>query len=126
MKIGTKYFDISFVADTAKEAYLKACKWLANYIINDKVLSESVYKFIKVREDAFETEFRLEVYCVVDSTDIQKRFCAVCKEFHSAFYVNFNYDCNKCNMSAFRDRLNEAIAVKKTYLKNNLKNKKRK
>ena len=120
MQIGTKYFDIKFEAETAKEAYLKACKWVAKHIISDEGLKDSVYKFIKVRESPGYAEIRLEVFCALDDKDVQGRFCAVCKEFHSAFYVNFNYDCNRCNMITFRKRLQEALSIKKDFKRQNI------
>lgn len=123
MQMTKKYFEKDFKASKSKESYLKVCKWLAINIINDKILKDSTWKISKVKETDDFTIFRLELFCLLDDTEITTRFCEVCKEIHCSFFINEEYNCNRCNMMTFRKRLKESLDVKTTYRKEIVKNK---
>ena len=112
-----KYFEMIFKAETAKQAYLKACKWLATNIISKDELSETTWKTKKIEETATHASFKLELYCMLDDQEIAERFCTTCHDMHKSFFINEEYNCSRCNMITFRKRLKESLDVKKTYRK---------
>ena len=115
MQISEKYFERTFKAAKSKDAYMKVCKWLAINIISNKHLYDSTWKITKVKETPNWTKFKLELFCTLDDAEIADRFCKVCKEIHSSFFINEEYNCNRCNMITFRKRLKESLDVKTTY-----------
>ena len=117
MKISKKYFEKLFKSPDPKEAYLKACKWLANNILNKNELNESYYNISKVEQSDDITVFKLELYCMLESTEVTNRFCNTCKESHRSFYRNSKPNCFSCNMITYKDRLTESINIKSSYRK---------
>jgi len=115
MQISEKYFERTFKAAKSKDAYMKVCKWLAINIISNRHLQDSTWKITKVKETPNWTKFKLELFCTLDDAEIADRFCKACKEIHCSFFINEEYNCNRCNMITFRKRLKESLDVKTTY-----------
>ena len=115
MQISEKYFERTFKAAKSKDAYMKVCKWLAINIISNRHLQDSTWKITKVKETPNWTKFKLELFCTLDDAEIADRFCKACKEVHCSFFINEEYNCNRCNMITFRKRLKESLDVKTTY-----------
>lgn len=116
MKIAEKFFSKEFTAVKSKDAYLKACKWVANNVVNKITdIGETFWKIEKIVEEDTKTTFRLELYCLLDTKEEVDKFCANCKSMHKAFFINENYNCNRCNMKAYVDRMRIKLDVKKEY-----------
>jgi pantothenate kinase len=118
MKIAKVFYHKEFSANESKKAYLKACKWVANNVVNkESDIGETFWKIYKTFEDKDKTTFRLDLYCMLDAKDEKYRFCKACKEHHSSFYSNNVYNCNECKMITYVDRIEARLDIKEQYRK---------
>lgn len=117
MEISVKFYSQTFVSETQKDAYLKACRWIAkNVISDDKLSAMSTWRVIKI-DDAEQPTVVLDLYCTYNESVLISSFCKSCKEFHSSFYINQQQNCNCCNMQAYRTQISDVAKNKKTYAK---------
>lgn len=115
-----KIFSKSFQAKTMKDAYLKACKWIANNIMsNDKISKICSYQIIKngFNSESNSRECILDVYVNISEKEILEHHCAICKETHKSFFINEETNCNYCKIAAFDRRLEEKIKIIESYVK---------
>lgn len=117
MLFSEKFFEEEFKAPTYKDAYMKACKWLGKYVIGKKDLSTGITWEITKNEssDSGIPTVTLRLYATLEEKEFVYRFCRVCKEFHSSFYINQQQNCNNCNMQAYRGQILEKIKMKQKY-----------
>lgn len=104
-----KSFYIS--AGSEKEAYLKGCKQLAKYLASKKYKNLS-FKIERTKE---ENGFIFTIFSNLDLGKEQRDFCKVCREFHCNFYVNEEYNCNRCNLKSFLVRAEQKARVSKNF-----------
>ena len=117
MLFSEKFFEAEFKAPTYKGAYLKACNWLGKNVMGQKDLSVGITWTI-VKNDANDSgvpSVTLTLYATLEEKEFVYRFCRVCKEFHSSFYINQQQNCNNCNMQAYRGQILEKINMKQKY-----------
>mgnify|MGYP000998550713 CR=1 FL=1 len=116
-----QFYQTSFTGKTAKEAYLRSCKWVAKYVISKEVEigGETFWKTEKIL-DADSPTVKLELYAMLDLEDSTKNFCTKCQEFHNLFYMNQQFNCNKCNYTAFKKQMYEKMTIKKNWRKEKL------
>ncbi|MCX7924150.1 MAG: hypothetical protein N3B21_19400 [Clostridia bacterium] len=121
MKLSVKFHQEEFSDElSGKEAYLKACRWVAENVIRNEVeIGETFWKIEKVKEASLPT-FRLELYATLESGECTKSFCDRCKEYHSSFYLNQQYNCDACNFTAFKLQMEQKLRIKKAYRKERL------
>lgn len=113
MEHATKFYSQKFSAATMKEAYMKACKWVAtNILADDEISKDVVWKIIKSKDLP---TVELVLYGVVNDTEHVKSFCGSCQEFHKLFYINQQQNCNNCNMKAYRSQAVEKGRMKKSH-----------
>ena len=113
MEHGTKFYSKTFNANTTKDAYLKACKWVAtNILANDEISKDVVWKITKIKDLP---SVELELYGLVNDAEHVRQFCGACKQFHTLFYINQQQNCNNCNMMAYRSQAEEKGRIKKNY-----------
>lgn len=103
-----------FKAKTNKEAYLKACKWVAKNVVGKE--NEMRETFWKVEQEDIGT-YKLTLYCMLDYKDKERKFCEICQSYHKRFYYNEERDCSRCNLKAFKKRIDEGLTIKKAYRK---------
>ena len=113
MEHGTKFYSKTFNGPTMKDAYLKACKWVATNILADDEISKDVMWRIIKSKDLPTVE--LELYGMVNDSEHVSQFCRSCKQFHTLFYINQQQNCNCCNMKAYRSQAEEKGRLKKNY-----------
>jgi uncharacterized paraquat-inducible protein A len=121
MKIAIKFFEKEFTDEDSKQAYLNACKWVAQNIISKVEISDTMWKIEKKPKASYPT-FQLELYCMLNDTEGEKGFCTRCKELHCSFFVNEEYNCNRCNMKAYLRQAEDKLRIKKQYRKELLNN----
>lgn len=119
MKIAIKFFEKEFKSEESKNAYLKACKWVAKNIISKVEIGETFWNINKVENASLPT-FKLELYCMLDESEFRQGFCDKCQQFHKAFYINQFYNCNRCNMKTYTEYAESKLIIKKTYRKERL------
>lgn len=114
MKMTITLFEKTFKDKSlsVKEAYLKACKWVAKNVLTNEKLKDVLveYKIEKTK-----AEVTLILHCFLESEDERKRYCSMCKEFHESVFTNCSYNCNNCNLIALNKRQNTRLKVKKEY-----------
>lgn len=122
MQISKVFHTQEFVGETNKEAYLKACSWYAQYVMSKK-------SKVEVKKVLFKAEMldgrdsptcKLELYTIFDDNDFNKGRCAACEQFHSLFYVNEQYNCQKCSQRGYRDDLDKKLGRIASWFKKQL------
>lgn len=115
-----KFYERDFKAEKSKDAYLKACKFVASNILSkgSKVeVSKVTWDVERVdKEDGLPT-FRLSLYFKFDDTQTMQQTCEACKEFHKSFFINENYNCNRCNKVGYEKRVNQKLSIGSEYMK---------
>lgn len=112
MEVAMKIQTLAVKAQNEKEAYLKGCKKFAKFIASRK------YTNISVRVRRLEQNpnvFLFTFYTNSDLTEQKKKFCKLCKEYHSSFFVNEEYNCSRCNLNTFLSRVESKERVSKNF-----------
>lgn len=122
MLITEKYFEKSFVGKTAKEAYLKACKWISLNIISQKTPMDILQTSfsIDVIKEAEKPTVKVEIFCSLDEGQHRKEHCKRCKMFHSSVFHNQYYNCDKCSLKAHAQNMESKLKIKKEFRKKKL------
>lgn len=115
MYFGIEICSEIFMAHSQKESYLKAVKWYAT-----NVLTKNLAGVAATYEKKEDTTIILHVFILIDEKETLERHCTCCKELHHSFFVNENYDCNKCKLNAYKKRLTEKIKIKKEFCKSKI------
>ena len=121
MLLSVKFHEEEFKAEKSKDAYLKACKWVALNIISKEVeVGETTFSIKKVIKADLPT-FVVELYCSIEESTLNKSFCTKCIEFHSS-WLYFDQDklCNGCKMKAYLEDVKHKLSIKKSYRKKRL------
>jgi hypothetical protein len=119
VKLVSKYFEKDFVGSTGKDAYLKASKWVARFIISKVEIGETFWSIVKVESDS--PTFRLQLFSAIEEKEHRTSFCDKCKEFHKAFYINQQYNCDACNLTAYQQNMEKRLQVKSVYREERLR-----
>lgn len=110
----------TFYGESLKEAYTKAMKWYATYVVkNQKDLPDVMIKVIK-KEKADEPQVDLILYCALSEDELRKRHCKICKEVNQLFYIKGSVDCSICKIRAYQNRADEMSEIKKKIYKEKL------
>ena len=110
-----------FKAEGSKEAYLKACKFVASTVLSEKSKVEAskiVWDVTKVEEeeDSLPT-FLLTLYFKFDDTKFKDQTCQACKEFHKSFYINTDFNCSRCNKIGYEKNVQSKLMTGSQYIK---------
>lgn len=109
-----EFFKKKFVAETMKAAYMKACKWYATNVLSKDELHNVQIEFEKDSKSEFPT-IVIHLFAVLSEDQLRERYCKLCRESHSLFYMNSNYNCNRCEAKAYQQRTDEMLRVKLEY-----------
>lgn len=110
-------FEKSFSDDVSKNAYLKACKWLANNLYNKVELSESLYvQIIKNNEEKSPT-FVVKIFAKNSETKCKEDFCKKCRTINTVFYQVEKPNCDNCKANAFHKKMEKEIKTKRDFYK---------
>lgn len=112
-----------FSSTDSKKAYLDACKWYANHVVNNYEVSEKCSCSIlrAYNSDTGIYTFTLELNVNVDEKEVKKKHCNICKETHSTLFKCDETNCNWCKLNAFDRRLDDTINVVAKFVKNNIR-----
>jgi len=112
MIVSSKLLTKQFISGvSSKEAYLELTKWIATEIMAKMDSKNLTYSIRKIKGDVF--KFELQVFTTFDDTDEVKLICNRCQEFHHLFYINAQFNCNKCNMMGYRSNMDHILTVNK-------------
>lgn len=109
-----------FRAESAKEAQLKALRWLAKNVVSNPALTDVVYD-IALEDDNGIKIAVLTLSVALQEDDVIVQHCRVCREFHKLFFINENANCNECKARAFSERMHDMLTVKKRAKREQLK-----
>ena len=115
------FYTRNFKAKNSKDAYLKACKFVASNIVNDKSKVEAskvTWDVTKVKsDDESLPTFQLTLYYKFDDKEFMENTCKACKEFHHSFFVNENFNCNRCNKVGYAKNVQEKLTIGSSYFR---------
>lgn len=121
MKYVHEFYKRSFKAEDSKNAYMKACKFVASNIISDKSKVEAskvTWTVQKVKvEDGDLPTFQLTLYYTFDDTEFMKQTCDACKQFHKSFFINENFNCDRCNKVGYERNVTQKLMIGSDYFK---------
>lgn len=109
-----EFFKKKFVAETMKIAYMDACKWYATNVLSKDELHNVQIEFEKNSKGEFPTVV-IHLFAVLSENELRERYCKLCKESHSLFFMNHNYNCNRCEAKAYQLRTDDMLKVKLEY-----------
>lgn len=109
-----KFYERDFKSEDSKKAYLKACKFVASNIISkgSKVeVSKVTWDVVRIDEAGDLPTFRLSLYYKFDDTQFMEQTCKACKEFHKSFFINENFNCNRCNKVGYEKNVGQKLMI---------------
>ena len=109
-----EFFRKKFQAETMKTAYMNACKWYATNVLSKDELHNVQVEFEKDSKGEFPTVV-IRLFAVLKENELRERYCKICRESHSLFYMNQNYNCNRCEAKAYQQRTDDMLRVKLEY-----------
>lgn len=101
-------------ADTKNEAIQKGFKEYAKYMASPKY-SNVTFSIKKIPSS--NNIYVFTVYTNIDAKAFQKEFCKTCKYFHTSFYINEEYGCNRCNLKSYLKQITRASKISRNYYK---------
>ena len=118
-----KFYEREFRDEDPKKAYLKASKFVEPNIISkgSKVEVSQVMCDV-VRVDGDLPTFRLTLYYKFDDTKFMEQTCEACKQFHKSFFINENFNCNRCNKVGYEKNIEQKLMIGADYLRQLLDN----
>ena len=120
MEYVKKFYEREFKAESSKAAYLKACRFVASNVISkgSKVeVSKVTWNVVKVEAEGNLPTFRLTLYYKFDDTEFMKQSCEACKQFHKSFFINENFNCNRCNKVGYEKNIEQKLTNGTEYFK---------
>ena len=118
-----KFYEREFRDEDPKKAYLKASKFVASNIISKGSKVEvSKVTWDVVRVDGDLPTFRLTLYYKFDDTKFMEQTCEACKQFHKSFFINENFNCNRCNKVGYEKNIEQKLMIGADYLRQLLDN----
>ena len=114
MFLSFKVCSFKVQGETKKEAYLIGCKKAAKYVASKHYPNISEQIELVPNE---ENTLLFTLFTNIDLTPEKNEFCKVCREFHTTFYINQDFNCSSCKMKAFLGRAEEKARVSKNYYK---------
>lgn len=125
MKITDKFFETTFSSSSgSKDAYLKACRWLAENVISKAEAHDVQYTITKTeieRDGENLPAFKVELFCSLSEGEIRKKYCDMCYSFSHSMFAKREFDCSRCSMLGYNDKLKEKMVVKVGYRKERLR-----
>ena len=114
-----QFYKRKFRANDSKEAYLRLCKFVATNIISkaSKVEASKVLWDVERLDEEDLPTFQLTLYYKFDDTEFMKQTCEACKHFHKSFFINENFNCNRCNKVGYEKNLNQKLMIGSEYLR---------
>lgn len=112
IKYCQEFFSKNFVANTMKEAYLKACKWYATTVLSKNELKDVLVEYVKNENSANQLpSITVKLYAHHSPKEIKDMHCKACSEAHKFYFLN-DVHCNNCNIHAYQRRVIESVQIK--------------
>lgn len=117
IRYSEKFYSKKFSDEESKKAYLKACKWLAKYVLSKPEFKQVEFGIEKVQGKSGENTntFELSLYAVLPEEELKERHCEICRETHKSFFISEETNCNWCKVGAYQRRADSIISIKAGY-----------
>lgn len=119
LKFCEEFAKKSFSGKTTKDAYLKAIKWVAKNIISQDAFKDVIIQYEKDLKN--ENTMIVRFYTSLKEKDVKAEHCQCCKEMHKSFFINENFNCNRCAVKGYEERLNRIIKIKTAFYRERIK-----
>ena len=108
-KYSEKFFGISFSDKISKQAYLKACKWLAVNVWGKEELSKYVTASIRKNSSYTLPTFDVDLYITMDGHEKEGEYCQKCRSLHTVMYSIDRPECGTCRLRGCMDHMHGNI-----------------
>ncbi|MBO7695411.1 MAG: hypothetical protein J6T10_22530 [Methanobrevibacter sp.] len=101
-----------FKNKVSKQAYLEACKWLAQNVYSKVELSKYITVQI-IKENVNKKQlptFTVKLFMTINEEDLKDSYCKKCKQLHTIFYSIDKPDCDVCKMNGYRKQLQTNVS----------------
>lgn len=112
VKYCEEFFKITFKGKTKKDAYLKANKWYAVNVLCKDELQGIIVEYEKDKQSPTVT---LHLFASIIDDEVREKHCQICRQMHTSFFINEEFDCTRCYAKGFQNRVDKTIAIKKEY-----------
>lgn len=117
MTYATLVLEKQFQDKISKEAYLKACKWLAKNVYSKDELANNVQvKITKTIESKLPT-FTVSIFAIENYSEFKTNLCKKCQTISTIFYQVEKPNCDYCKVSAFDKNMEKIIRNKVKFLR---------
>ena len=103
-----------------KDTYLDVCKWIATNIISKVEVGDVLWTTRKDKKAELPT-FILDLFINLDTKEHEEKLCLRCKEIQTGFYMTGKINCNECKLVAYRNQMDQRMAIKAQYRKEQIK-----
>lgn len=93
---------------------MRAVRWYATNVISKDQLHGIHVEFVKSKT---EPKVTMTMWATLDESSAREEHCKVCREVHTAFYSNTDYDCSRCSVLGYLRRLEHKATIKTEYCK---------
>ena len=121
-KYSEKFFEISFSDKISKQAYLKACKWLAVNVWGNEGLSGYVTADIHKDPSYTLPTFNVGLYITIDGKEWAGEYCGKCRRLHTVMYSIDRPECGTCRLKGCMDHMHGGMKNIKTFWKEAFEN----
>lgn len=119
MVVGEKLKEKEFKGNNAKDAYLKACKWISSNILAVNNSEHICYRIYKTPTVA---TVKVVIYLYAEEEEVKDRQCDICREMSRNFFMQNNkHKCESCSIPPYRRRLKSRIDGLKEVIKGRIK-----
>lgn len=98
-----------FSDEQSKEAYLKACKWLAKNIYSRDEFAKYLVVNIEKKKKCKLPTFVVKIYISINEDEVSELHCKMCRTKNNIFYQIDKTDCDFCVHTAYKRRLENFI-----------------
>ena len=104
--VSYKVFKKEFKNAESKQAYLLACKWIAQKIIKNEEIQKNVTYKIEKKKSKVPT-FIVEIFLNIEEEKLKENFCKNCQHIYNTFYQVDKMNCGECKMRAYRKNIED-------------------
>ncbi len=119
IKYSVEIMTKGFSADTMKEAYMIAVKWVSTNIISKDELKDITVSFKKEMRTL--PTIIVGLHMTLNEKELRDRHCEICRETHKTFFINENCNCSWCNVGAYQRRMEDMLRTKSEYCRGIIK-----
>lgn len=107
-----KYGEKTFYGFSVKEAYMKACKWYATYIISKCKFKDAQ---VEIQKNESKRSVTLVLYTSIQKDEVDRITCECCREVNMGLFLTGELNCDTCKAKSLMRRSEKMLAEKAKY-----------